>query len=162
MLWIRIRIHMLLGLQVPDPDPLIRGMDPRIRIHPKMLWIHNAGLNPILQALFQKREGSGSGAGFGPLTNGSGSSRPKNMRILRIRIPNINQKLTIADHIDLFIVVGVAKEADAGGSTAAAAATAVIMAAAAGKWRGGHCRFRHSCRVVSSRPHSSSGHHTPI
>jgi len=39
----RIRIHD------PDPDPnrdpLVRGMDPRIRIqirtHPKMAWIHN-------------------------------------------------------------------------------------------------------------------------
>jgi hypothetical protein len=25
----------------PDPDPLVRGMDPRIRIHPKMSWIRN-------------------------------------------------------------------------------------------------------------------------
>jgi hypothetical protein len=23
----------------PNPDPLVRGMDPRIRIHPKMSWI---------------------------------------------------------------------------------------------------------------------------
>ncbi len=50
-------------------------------------------LNFILQALFQsaqhiykKREGSG--ARSVPLTNGSESGRPKNMRILRIRIPN--------------------------------------------------------------------------
>jgi hypothetical protein len=29
----------------PKPDPLVRGMDPRIRIHPKMSWIRNtAGL----------------------------------------------------------------------------------------------------------------------
>jgi hypothetical protein len=35
----RIRIHMFLGL--PDPDPLVRGMDPRIRIHTKMSWIRN-------------------------------------------------------------------------------------------------------------------------
>ncbi len=27
----------------PDPDPLVRGMDPRIRIHPKMSWIRNTG-----------------------------------------------------------------------------------------------------------------------
>ncbi len=44
VLWIRIRIHrihMFLGL--PDPDPLVRGMDPRIRIriHPKISWIRN-------------------------------------------------------------------------------------------------------------------------
>jgi hypothetical protein len=42
------------------------------------------------QDIYEKREGSGSGAGFGsrsaPLINGSGSGRPKNMRILRIRI----------------------------------------------------------------------------
>jgi hypothetical protein len=25
----------------PNPDPLVRGMDPRIRIHPKMSWIRN-------------------------------------------------------------------------------------------------------------------------
>jgi hypothetical protein len=25
----------------PDPDPLVRGMDPRIRIHTKMSWIRN-------------------------------------------------------------------------------------------------------------------------
>ncbi len=30
-------------IQDPDRDPLVRGMDPwiRIRIHPKMSWIHN-------------------------------------------------------------------------------------------------------------------------
>ena len=27
----------------PDLDPLFRGMDPRIRIHPKMSWIRNTG-----------------------------------------------------------------------------------------------------------------------
>jgi hypothetical protein len=26
-----------------DPDPLVRGMDPRIRIHSKMSWIRNTG-----------------------------------------------------------------------------------------------------------------------
>ncbi len=32
-------------IQDPDPipDPLVRGMDPRIRIHPKMSWIRNTG-----------------------------------------------------------------------------------------------------------------------
>jgi hypothetical protein len=30
----------------PDPDPLlVRGMDPRIRIHNKMSWIRNTGKN---------------------------------------------------------------------------------------------------------------------
>ena len=28
-------------IQDPDPDPLVRGMDPRIRIHPKMYGIGN-------------------------------------------------------------------------------------------------------------------------
>jgi hypothetical protein len=46
--------------------------------------------NPVLQALFHKREGSG--AGSVTLTNGSGSWRPRNMRILRIRIPNTGYK----------------------------------------------------------------------
>ena len=32
-------------IQDPDPDPLVRGMDPRIRIHPKMSWIRNTGRN---------------------------------------------------------------------------------------------------------------------
>ncbi len=27
----------------PNPDPLVRGLDPRIRIHTKMLWIRNTG-----------------------------------------------------------------------------------------------------------------------
>jgi hypothetical protein len=27
----------------PNPDPLVRGMDPRIRIHAKMSWIRNTG-----------------------------------------------------------------------------------------------------------------------
>ncbi len=33
-------------IQDPDlnPDPLVIGMDPRIRIHPKMSWIRNTGL----------------------------------------------------------------------------------------------------------------------
>jgi hypothetical protein len=32
-------------IQDPDPDPLVRSMDPRIRIriHPKMSWIRNTG-----------------------------------------------------------------------------------------------------------------------
>jgi hypothetical protein len=33
----------------PNPDPLIRGMDPRIRIriHPKMSWIRNTGYDMV-------------------------------------------------------------------------------------------------------------------
>ncbi len=27
----------------PNPDPFVRGMDPRIRIHTKMSWIRNTG-----------------------------------------------------------------------------------------------------------------------
>jgi hypothetical protein len=42
------------------------------------------------QHIYEKREGSGAGSGSAPVTNltGSGSRRPKNMWILRIRIPN--------------------------------------------------------------------------
>jgi hypothetical protein len=29
-----------------DPDPLVRDMDPRIRIHTKMSWIRNTVLEP--------------------------------------------------------------------------------------------------------------------
>jgi hypothetical protein len=31
----------------PNPDPLVRGMDPRIRIHPKMSWIRNTDKNLV-------------------------------------------------------------------------------------------------------------------
>jgi hypothetical protein len=30
-------------IQDPDLDPLVRGMDPRIRIHTKISWIRNTG-----------------------------------------------------------------------------------------------------------------------
>jgi hypothetical protein len=40
------------------------------------------------QHLYEKREGSGARSGFIPLTNGSGSGRPKNIWIRRIRIHN--------------------------------------------------------------------------
>ncbi len=28
-------------VRIQDPDPLVTGVDPRIRIHPKMSWIRN-------------------------------------------------------------------------------------------------------------------------
>jgi hypothetical protein len=28
-------------IRIQDPDPLVRGMDPRFRIHTKMSWIRN-------------------------------------------------------------------------------------------------------------------------
>jgi hypothetical protein len=31
-------------IRIQDPDPLVRGMDPRIRIHTKMSWIRNSGV----------------------------------------------------------------------------------------------------------------------
>jgi hypothetical protein len=35
--------NSLIRIQDPDSDPLVRGMDPqiRIRIHPKLSWIRN-------------------------------------------------------------------------------------------------------------------------
>ncbi len=47
-------------------------------------------LKNYLQAFIQKREGSGAGSESVPLTNGSGSWRPKIIRILQIwiRVPN--------------------------------------------------------------------------
>jgi len=38
---LRIRIHMFLGLLDPDPDLLVRGTDPRIRIRTKLSQIRN-------------------------------------------------------------------------------------------------------------------------
>jgi hypothetical protein len=35
------RIRILDSDPDRNPDPLVRGMDPRIRIHPKMSWIRN-------------------------------------------------------------------------------------------------------------------------
>ncbi len=46
-----------------------------------------SALFPFSQHLYEKREGSGAGSWSVPLTNGSGSRRPKNLRILRIQIP---------------------------------------------------------------------------
>jgi hypothetical protein len=44
-------------IQDPNPDPLVRGMDPRIRIriHPKILWIRNtAVIYKLLQKEYKK------------------------------------------------------------------------------------------------------------
>jgi hypothetical protein len=32
-------------IRIQDPDQLVRGMDSRIRIHSKMLWIRNTAKN---------------------------------------------------------------------------------------------------------------------
>jgi hypothetical protein len=35
-------------IRIQDPDPLVRGLDPRIRIHIKMSWIRNtAGYHSV-------------------------------------------------------------------------------------------------------------------
>jgi hypothetical protein len=44
------------------------------------------------QNIAEKKEGSGAGSEAVPLTNGYGSGRPKNMRILRFRIPNTGKE----------------------------------------------------------------------
>ncbi len=71
------------------------------------IWIRGSVplTNFIVQALFrsaqhlyEKRERSGSGSI--PLTNGSRPGRPKNMRILRIRIPDTGRYDT-CDRIEL-------------------------------------------------------------
>jgi hypothetical protein len=33
------------NMRDPDPDPLVRGMDPRIRIRIKISWIRNTNVN---------------------------------------------------------------------------------------------------------------------
>ena len=48
------------------------------------------------------RQCCGSGSWFLPLTNGSGSMKPKNIRILRITIPNtVNNKRVVRIHISV-------------------------------------------------------------
>jgi hypothetical protein len=102
------------GPPPPDPTPFFSSVNLRMQkrffssyffliTYPQAQYLQSYTifakllcLNFILQALFksaqhlyEKKEGSGSG--FIPMTNGSGSGRPKNMRILRswflIRIP---------------------------------------------------------------------------
>jgi hypothetical protein len=62
----------------------------RIRIPGSVPLTNGSGSLYPSQHLYEKREGSGSGARSGsiPLTNESGSRRPKNMQIRRLRIPN--------------------------------------------------------------------------
>jgi hypothetical protein len=54
-----------------------------------MLKFYFAGIVSVRSNIHKKRDGSG--AGSVPLTNVSKSGRPKNMRILRIRIPTLAQ-----------------------------------------------------------------------
>jgi hypothetical protein len=57
-----------------------------------VLKCYFAGIISVHSNIYDKREGSGSISESTPLTNGSGSGRPKNMWILQIqirfRIPN--------------------------------------------------------------------------
>ncbi len=46
-------------IRIQDPDPLVRGMDPRIRIHSKMSWIRKTATNiydefPVYRAVPRK------------------------------------------------------------------------------------------------------------
>ncbi len=34
-------------IRIQDPDPLVRGIYPRIRIHPKMAWIRNTAREEV-------------------------------------------------------------------------------------------------------------------
>jgi len=36
-----LKVNSRIRIPDPSPDSLVRGMDPRIRIHPKMSWIRN-------------------------------------------------------------------------------------------------------------------------
>jgi hypothetical protein len=105
----------------PDPTPFFSDFKDAKKIcfpyfflptYPQTHYLQSEKLNFLLkfcikilffqsaQHLYEKREGSGAGSRFGsvPLTNGSGSWRPKNMQILRIRIliPRINPSPNLA------------------------------------------------------------------
>jgi hypothetical protein len=41
------RIRIRIQDPNPDPNPLFRGMETRIRIHPKMTWIRNTGYKTV-------------------------------------------------------------------------------------------------------------------
>ena len=41
-------------IRIQDPDPLVRGMDPRIRIRPKMSWIRNTGCRIVRRSGIKK------------------------------------------------------------------------------------------------------------
>jgi hypothetical protein len=73
-----------------DPDPT-----PDLIIDPQAHYC----IFQSAQHLYEKREGSG--ARSIPLTNGSGSMRPENMRV-RIRIPNTAEKIknSCKKHVD--------------------------------------------------------------
>ncbi len=48
-------------IRILDPDPLVRGMDPRIRIRPKMSWIRNTAADTVgqfLKTTFSTGQGS--------------------------------------------------------------------------------------------------------
>ncbi len=51
----------------PDPDPLVRGIDPRIRIriHTKMSWIHNTEVGIGFRHLSVITHPAGEGDGEG-------------------------------------------------------------------------------------------------
>jgi hypothetical protein len=48
--------------RVKDPDPLVRGMYPRIRIHTKMSWIRNTGDNFQNTVLYEYMSECGFGS----------------------------------------------------------------------------------------------------
>jgi hypothetical protein len=70
--------------------------DENLIVCSKMLYYHFTlkALFQSAQHLNEKREGSRSGTGSKPLTNGSGSGRPKNLwiQLIRIRIRNTGFK----------------------------------------------------------------------
>jgi hypothetical protein len=59
-----------------DPDPLVRGMDPRIRIriHVKMSWIRNTGILPRAGGVVQVQTAGSSWAGGVAEVQTAGSS----------------------------------------------------------------------------------------
>ncbi len=97
------------GLFGADPDPGIRTSDKWIRNF-FLQWLQGCKKIFFFNIFHNLTTGTssvlkGPGSRSAPLTNGSGSWRPKNMRILRIRIPNTEKMFSkCAFFIDSFYV----------------------------------------------------------
>jgi hypothetical protein len=54
-------------IRIQDPDPSVRDMDPRIRIHTKMSWIRNTVYNYVVDKIANDSHVYGASENFLPL-----------------------------------------------------------------------------------------------